>query len=212
MRPFFTAAVAAALALSSPSALASFHDMQIEQVIAGANGDVKRQAIQLRMRRDGQNQLMHGRLVAWDANGENPVILAVFETAVPNALLGDRVLIATPEFATDPDGIADVLMQQPIPESYIDAGRLTYENHDGQIFWSLCWGGSAYTGGTEGCVDGPLPASSRQALLFDGTAEDTSTTNAADYIVTAGPAEFTSNLRVAGTVDNAVIHADGFDR
>ena len=44
-------------ALATGPARATFHFMQIEQVIGGANGDTAAQAIQLRMRLGGQNFL-----------------------------------------------------------------------------------------------------------------------------------------------------------
>ena len=40
---------------------------QIEQVIGGVQGDVSQQAVQLRMRAGGQNQMQFSRLLAYDA-------------------------------------------------------------------------------------------------------------------------------------------------
>ena len=224
MRHRTTAAALAALALLPGSALASFHFMQIEQVIGGHNGDVERQAIQLRMRAANQNVVTNGRVVAWDAAGENPIIVAEFDAIVPNAAAGDRVLLATAEFALENDVLADFLMTRRIPETYLDAGRLTFEAHGGLIYWSLCWGGDAYTGSTGGtptndddgdfgpCVADPLPTATRQAVLFTGAATAASTTNLADYALSADPATFTNNARESADINNAVIFADGFDR
>jgi hypothetical protein len=61
------------LALALP-AKASFHLMQIEQVIGGVNGDTTAQAVQLRMRVAGQNQVDGAELVAFDPAGNNPII------------------------------------------------------------------------------------------------------------------------------------------
>ena len=216
--------LAAALALAPATALASFHLMQIEQVTAGANGDVDRQAIQLRMRIAGQSVVTNGRVVAWDAAGQNPVVVGDFDAVVANASAGDRVLLATAEFETDPELLPDFLMLQPIPETYLDAGRLTFEAHGGLIYWSLCWGGAAYTGSTAGtptndadgefgpCYPDPLPTASRDALVFTGAAGDPSSNNAADYTLSANPADFTNNARETAPVSNTVVFADGLDR
>ncbi len=48
-------------------ALASFHFMQIEQVIGGVNGDTSAQAIQLRMRSSFQQFVAGARMHRWIA-------------------------------------------------------------------------------------------------------------------------------------------------
>ncbi len=60
--------------------------MQIEQIIGGVNGDTSAQAIQLRMR-FGDDDLHLERIRAWDAAGENPIILVDFTTSVPSGKL-----------------------------------------------------------------------------------------------------------------------------
>jgi len=212
------------LALAPATAFASFHLMQIERVTAGANGDVDRQAIQLRMRTSGQNLVTNGRVVAWDAAGQNPVVVGSFDAVVANADTGDRILLATAEFEADPELLPDFLMARPIPEHYLDAGRLTFEAHGGLIYWSLCWGGAGYTGSTTGsptndldgefgpCYPHALPARGRDALVFTGAAGDVSTDNASDYAVTDGVGEFTNNARESSLVSNTVVFADGMDR
>src|SRR6266478_816038 len=60
----------ALIAVASP-AYATFHMMQIEQVIGGVDGDTSAQAIQLRMRSAGENLVSQARLVAFDATGAN---------------------------------------------------------------------------------------------------------------------------------------------
>jgi hypothetical protein len=203
-----------AFGLSAP-AMASFHLMQIEQVIGGVNGDATAQAIQLRMRSPFQNLVSNGRLIAYDAAGLNPVIVLDLNHNVPIADLGSRVLICTQRFAdmyTTPNAAPDFILTTPIPASYLAAGRLTWEFDGGGIFWSLSWGGAAYTGSTMGLftndADGnfgpswptPLPSASLQSLLFQGPATAMSTNNAADYAVTPGAAMFTNNAGVSFTV------------
>lgn len=189
------------------SAPASFHLMQIEQVIGGVNGDTSAQAIQLRLRFPGETALEFARIRAWDSEGANPITLIDFEVGVPSGHLGDRVLITSPDFAdlTDTPLSSDFILTNLIPDAYLAAGRITYEGDDGTIYWSLSFGGTAYTGPTTGTTfndadgefgppfDGPLPSNNQQALLFQGTAMDSSTSNLADYALTVGPAVFTNN-------------------
>lgn len=196
--------------------LASFHLVQIEQVIGGVDGDTSVQAIQLRIRFPGDNQFQFARLRAWDEAGQNPVTIIAFDSPTPNGGFGDRVLITSENFAAHLDSAlaADFTMTNLIPVSYLTAGRLTFESVDGTIFWSLSYGGVAYTGPTTGTgwndddedfgppFDGPLPTSHARGLLFQGEASDISTTNFDDYAVTRGPAFFINNAgesaRVAG--------------
>jgi hypothetical protein len=181
--------------------------MQIEQVIAGVNGDVTAQAIQLRMRSNGQHIVSGASVRAFDAAGANEVVLENMTTDVDTGLTGRRVLLATPSFAnyTDVPLVADFIMD-PIPEAYLAAGRLTFETSNGSTtYWGLSWGGSSYTGTNTGVtfndadgnfnppVNVPLPSTSTSALLFQGTAGAPSTTNLADYALTEGPALFTNN-------------------
>jgi|SRR6266850_4808177 len=63
---------------------ASFHLMQIEQVIGGVNGDPTAQAVQLRMRSAGQNFVSGAQLIAYGAAGNNPITLITF----PSRLCG----------------------------------------------------------------------------------------------------------------------------
>lgn len=208
-----TVLVASALAVSP--AYASVHFMQIEQVIGGVNGDTTAQAIQLRMRAPFQNQTQLAKLWAWDAQGLNPVLLIDFTSPVLNEGIGVRVLVASTNFisATTPPTVPDFIMTNLIPASYLAAGSITFEDNLGTIiWWRLSWGGRDYTGPTTGSitndVDGefgppygsPLPSSDLQALLFQGTATDPSTNNAADYALTGTPAVFTNNNGAGFTV------------
>lgn len=194
-------------------ARASFHDMQIEQVIAGVNGDTSAQAIQLRMRAAGQNFVSSARLVAVDATGSNPVVLVDFTHNVTNGSLGDRVLIATASMAnyTSPTIVADFTMTNRIPDSYLSSGCIIYQNDAGsQILWRLCYG--SYTGSTTGTLDndddgnfgppfgGTLPSSGLDALKFQGGASDKSTKNQDDYLSTGSAAVLTNNARNSFTV------------
>ena len=201
-----------AIALADP-AFASFHLMQIEQVIGGVNGDTSRQAIQLRMRSPGQNFVQFGRLRAWDAAGANPVLLLDLMTQVANSSAGDHVLVATANFLP---GLTPDFVMQPIPASYLPAGKITWEDDSGTIYWGLAWGGAAYTGTNLGVTvaaggndadgnfnppfPGVLPSSNTQAVRFTGAAGALSTNNAADYALTVGAAVFTNNTGANGTV------------
>ena len=80
-------AVLASLVLALP-AQASFHLMQIEQVIGGVNGDTTAQAVQLRMRSPGQNFVSGATLVAYDASGNHPITLCTFPSNVTNNAAG----------------------------------------------------------------------------------------------------------------------------
>lgn len=133
---------------------------------------------------------------------------------MPNNGLGDRILVASPGFAdyTDAAFSSDFVLANLIPDSYLDAGRITYEGDEGTIYWLLGFGGSAYTGPTSGsnandangefgpAFGGALPSTDLRALLFGGTALDLSTSNVTDYALTSGPAIFTNNSGVSAVV------------
>ncbi len=209
-------AAAVAVGLGAPAARASFHLMQIEQLIGGVNGDTTKQAIQLRMRTSFQNQTQFGVLMAYDATGHNPVVLSAPTISVANFATGAQVLFCTSAFlaSTTPPTTCDFVMMNPIPASYLAAGRITWEDHFGTIYWMVCFGGSSYTGSTIGSITndadgnfgppwpGPLPSAGVQALLFPGPASAPSTNNAADYVLTAGAAVFTNNAGQSFTINN----------
>src|SRR4029453_7681717 len=117
--------IVAAAALCSSSG-ASFHVMQIEQVMAGVNGDVTAQAIQLRSRTIGQNLMHFARIRAWDAAGLNPVLLVDMTTDVPNGAAGAHCLFTTAAFNshTTPACVSNFTMN-PIPGAYLAAGSIT---------------------------------------------------------------------------------------
>ena len=182
--------------------------MQIEQVIGGVDGNAMAQAIQFRMRTNGQEQFNKARLVAWNAEGESPVLLIDFTTNVPNGIMGGRVLVASSQFAryTDPPVEPDFVLTELIPAVYLTAGSLTFENDEGTlIVWRLGWGGGSYSGSTIGALtndlDGefgptlstPLPTSGLEAVLFQGAADALSTSNIGDYALSVGAAVFTNN-------------------
>jgi hypothetical protein len=208
-RTALSALTLGAIALAQP-AFASFHLMQIEQVIGGINGDTSRQAIQLRMRTGGQNQVQQARVRAWDAAGANPVVLVDMVSPVAIGTAGARVLLATNGFLS-PTLIPDFIMN-PIPVSYLPAGKITFEDNAGNVYWGFAWGGAAYTGTNTGLTDndadgifnppfaGVLPSSNTQAVRFTGAATAMSTNNAADYALTTGAAVFTKNDGSSGTV------------
>jgi hypothetical protein len=185
----------------------TFHLMQIEQVVGGVGGDVTAQAVQLRMRSFNQNFVAAAKVMAYDANGENPVVLIDFASQVPNGDLGDRILIVTEAMQnfTEPAVVGDFTFTNPIPESYLAAGRITFENNSGtQVLWALHSGGDSYTGSTEGTLDndndgdfgppfdGAFPTDGA-ALLFQGGPSDKSSTNQEDYALTNALAVLTNN-------------------
>src|SRR4029453_15032141 len=117
---WLSVAAGAAGALLCNSANATYHLMQIEQVIGGVGGDTSAQAIQLRMRNSfPQDQVSNAKLVVRDATGSNPVLLVDMTTNVPNGTLGTRVLIASANFHnfTNAPAIPDFVMTNLIPAS-----------------------------------------------------------------------------------------------
>lgn len=208
----FASLVAAVLSSPAPAlANASFHMIQIEQLIGGVNGDTSAQAIQLRLRFPGETAFEFARIRAWDSAGANPITLIDFEANVPPSGAGTRVLITSPNFGTYTETplASDFTLTNLIPDTYLAAGRITYEQDTGAIFWSLSFGGAAYTGPTTGLptndddgdfgppFDGPCPSGTTQALQFQGTAIVLSSTNAGDYELTSGPAVFTNSAGVS---------------
>lgn len=197
---------------------ATFHEMQIEQVIGGVNGNTTVQAVQLRMRAGLQGLVSNGSLFVRDATGSNPVLLSSPATNVTNAVAGSRVLLATSAFASamTPSLTPDFVLTNPIPASYLAAGSLTWEDHFGTVLWRLSWGGASYTGPTTGAITndldgnfgppfgGPLPSTTSQALQFEFAASALSTNNANDYALTSGAATFTNNAGASGTVNSVV--------
>jgi hypothetical protein len=216
------AVLALLLLLAAAPAGASFHLMQIEQVAGGFCGDRTAQAVQLRMRAAGQNLVDGTQLLAFDATGANPVTLIVFPSDVANAVSGSRILAVTPSFATRAHVASpDFTLSAPIPVSYLQAGRVTFGG-GGLMYWSLAWGGTGYTGPNTGQTDndadgnfgppvaGVLPTRGDTALRFQGTAGAMSTTNAADYAVSASPATWTNNAGTATAADTCLFY-DGFE-
>ena len=218
LRGIMAAACLLAALVLPGQAFAAFHLMDIEQVIAGVDGDTNAQAIQLRTRQAGQQFLgSAARIRAWDAAGANPVTLIAF--ALPNlpnppsGLACRSILIATAEFGdtTSPPvvGAARDYLMTPIPASYLAAGSLTFENTAGSaIYVRLSWGGASYTGSTSvvqtpaGNNDntnaspgfaGPLPSSGLDALRFTPACNTVHTDNASQYALSASPATFTNN-------------------
>jgi len=212
MKPIRLIAVVLVLSsvwLACQQAQATFHFMQIEQVIGGVNGDTSAQAIQLRMRFSGQQFVSQGRIRAWDAAGANPVIIIDMLTDVAVGLSGRRVLITSASFGdyTDPNTVSDFTMTNPIPASYLNAGKLSFETNNGnQVYWILSWGGANYSGtattlrlenDADGIFsppfDGVLPNTSLQALQFTEAATANSTNNDDDYAITAGASTWVNN-------------------
>lgn len=180
------------------AALPSFaihHLMQISRIVPDVYGDTSAQAIELRMRSAGQNVMSGSRLYVYDAAGANPILIFDFNSSVTNGSAGDTVLLTTDAFNayTSPDTQPDFTMTNRIPDSYFPAGRLTFEEDDGTVLWSVAWGGSNYTGSNAGAVtnddDGdfgpPISGALSSPLLpiiklLIGSAA-ASTTNASNY-------------------------------
>jgi hypothetical protein len=217
------AVLAAVLALAAAApAGASFHLMQIEQVAGGFCGLPEAQAIQLRMRTAGQNLTTGAQLIARDDAGANPVTLITIPGNVANAAGGARILFATPAFVAAAGGpTPDFTLTNPIPASYLDAGKLTF-GAAGIVYWALAWGGASYTGTNTGAIDNdadgnfnppfasPLPLTGDTAVRFTGTAGAASTNNAADYALSASPATFTNNAGSSAAI-NVCVFYDGFE-
>jgi hypothetical protein len=215
--PLFLVLSASLLVLGARPASATFHLMQIEQVIGGVDGDATKQAIQLRYRSSFQNLLSNARLNVRDAAGANPVLLIDFTSNSAVTANATRILCATSNFGSSlsPAVTADYQLTNPIPVSYLAAGSLTFEDDIGTIYWRVSWGGASYTGPKTGSItndsDGQfgvwpseLPSSTNQALLFQGTAAAASTLNQNDYAVTAGGAQFENDDGSKGTVQTLV--------
>ena len=188
---------------------ASFHLMQIEQVIGGVHGDTTAQAIQLRTRANGENFVTGAQLIAYDAAGNNPIVLVTFPSGVSNGATGSRILITTTTFQNhEAAPILSDFTMSAIPESYLAAGKIAYLKPsfmNGGVLWSVSWGGADYTGPNIGLTTndadgnfappfpGVLPSDSTVALQFPGAASAMSTNNAADYALTTSAATFTNN-------------------
>jgi len=213
--PGVIAALALTLCVSPRSAQGSFHFMQIEQVIASVDGDSTAQAIQLRMRSGGQDQVSRAKLRVFDANGRNPIVLIDFDTNVPAAAAGRRILIASERFSsyTHPAAEPDYVMQNLIPVDYLICGSLVFQNDEETLLvWRLSWGGLGYTGSTTGAqtndddlefgppFDDPLPGDGFAALQFQGTADHKSESNVTDYVLSNGAGLFTNNANASFTV------------
>ena len=236
----------------APGAFASFHLMKIEQVVGSLNGNPAAQAVQLQMLAAGQGIVSGTKVWAADARGSNRVLLLTFPTNVGNSASGARILLTTSAFTSamqvsQPTFSPDFTLAAPIPASYLAAGRLTFEDSfgsagsPGTILWSLSWGGAGYTGSNTGSTTndsngnfGPpfgssLPGTGAQGIRFTGAATALSTTNLADYALSANPATVVRNNGGSfvlplvltaletwrqthfGTTANSGDAADGFD-
>src|SRR5262245_21183579 len=219
---FFRVVTTAVLALSASPAFATFHFMQIEQVIGGVDGDKTVQAIQLRSRGPIENQLQLARMRVFDAAGGGVVIVDDPALPVANGAAGARILFATANFAAHctPAAVPNFIMDNPIPAAYLTAGSLTFEDNAGStVYWRLSWGGAGYTGPTEGSIlnddDGnygppyanAIFSADARAVRFLGTATDVSTTNLADYALTTGQSVWTNNAGNSFTLNSVATDA-----
>jgi len=212
------------LGSSTAPGIAAEHFMQIEQVIGGVEGDITAQAIQLRMRFNGQNVLGITRLVVHDSTGSNPIMISDLDRTYPMSTAGSRILITTVPFnsLTDIAVVPDDTITTPIPASYLTAGSLTFQNDAGTlIYWRLSWGGASYTGSCAGSIANndpdlnfcpafptPLPSSDLNALRFTGPAGAASTNNAADYALTTSPSSWVNNAGTMFVLESALTGVD----
>lgn len=204
----------AVLGLSAAASQAGFHVMQIQEIIGGVNGNTTAQAIQLRVRGGGQIFSAGYRLRAWDATGANPILLLSIPTNIANGNVGDNILFTTTAFDSLMSGVSgyakDFTLTNAIPSSYLNGGKVTFEDSGSTVQWAVAFG--AYTGTNTGSTtndaDGifspnfatALPTSSRQGIIFTGLATDPSTNNAANYALTANPATVRNNAGNSFTV------------
>jgi hypothetical protein len=209
----------AACAVLAPAAVhAQYYDrIQIYQAIGGVNGNTSIQAIELREVHPYNVELQLSRLVVADARGRHPVVLKDFGSAVSNPDLDASILVATSNFSTvtNPPITPDYILTNLIPESYLAAGTLTYEEDNGEVYWRLSWGGADYNGTGAGELDndpdgdfnppydGPLPSAGTDALYnwYDALQ---SSTNQFDYAPTSGGAIFTNNAGQSAVVQGVV--------
>lgn len=214
------AAVTSLLAALAPQAQAAFHLMQIEHAIGGVCGDTTAQAVQLRMRAAGQNFVSGHNLTAYDGGGSNPVVLVAFASNVAVGAAGSRILVTSPGFQAAYGGpTPDFIMANLIPAGYLAAGKVSFE---APTYWSLAWGGAAYTGTNTGATDndadgnfnppfaGVLPWTIDRSVQFQGAANAASTNNAADYALSASPVTLTNNAGASAAVSGCVF-GDGFE-
>jgi glucose/arabinose dehydrogenase len=93
----------AVLLLISSPVFASFHLMEVSEVMTGVNGDTSIQFIELRMQAPGQNFVDGLTIVARNADGSVANTVFTFPTGAStqlvNAVTDGRILIATPAFA-----------------------------------------------------------------------------------------------------------------
>jgi hypothetical protein len=207
-------AVLASGLLLAATAHASFHIMQIEQVIGGVGGDTNAQAIQLRMRSSFQNQMQLSRINVRDASGANPILVVDMTHPVANSNTGDRVLIASAGMASDlaltPDFVMTNLDTPELPrrgEPHL-RGRRRHDLLARELGRCRLLGhgrGEHHQRRRrqrESGVRRGAPSSTSQALQFPGTSGAPSTNNAADYALTVGAATFTNNARQSATIVN----------
>jgi len=97
----------------------SVRSLQRELGEAGYSYRQEQQAVQLRLRFSFQNLVSGKKLVAYDATGSNPVVLATFNHNVTGFDAGDTILAATPELAAAAGITPDFTLTQRIPDSYV---------------------------------------------------------------------------------------------
>jgi glucose/arabinose dehydrogenase len=178
--------VAAAFVIASwcGEAMASFHFMRIQQVMAGSGGDSKVQFVELRLTSIGQNFVSGHTLTFYDAAGHLTGTFT-FPSNVTNGATGSSILIGTEEFKAVSTVAPDFIMP---PLVNFPDGRVTWAAEAIGTFEppsdpSVAYGaftGSMTVGSTNYGAPAPaLPIAGLQSLLRTRTA--TPFNNSTDY-------------------------------
>jgi hypothetical protein len=123
------------------SSSATFHDIEIQEVFTGLNGDSSIQFIELRTLSPFQTQLAGRSIIARNADGLVPTTVFTFPGNYGNSQADDRILIATAGFEAlagiTPDftfagGLSlDSGQIELFPGGTIDVDALSYGNYTG---------------------------------------------------------------------------------
>ena len=149
----------AVVMLPDSKAEAVFHLVEIDEVMAGANGDANIQFVEMRMCCFGQNtQVNNAQLLFFDAEGVQTGVF-LFTGDTPPGGNNVSFLTATQAFADLPETPApDFIM--PAGLLHPDSGKVCYKNVPSPPagdFVNLCLSYGSFTGSTEG-AGSPAPA------------------------------------------------------
>jgi hypothetical protein len=102
----------------------TFHIAEITKIMAGYNGDVTIQAVEIKMLGAGENLVTGVKIKVYDANGVAFDTLGTFAASVPNGAAGASILCATTAFQTAFGITADLTINPGIP---VMTGQVGYE-------------------------------------------------------------------------------------